>query len=162
MKANKIMVSFLTLLLTVALMFSIFSVPVFAEEGGSNQTQSTPTSSSSSTTTKAPVQTDEHGHAVGDHDHDEENNLVETIVSLSIIGVIIVVIAIFCIIKREKVGKFLRSLKSEMKKIVWFSWKDTRKNSIVVIVAVIIIAAFIGILDLAFKNGVDLLYKLFH
>ena len=152
MKANKILVSLLTLVLTVALMFSLFSVSVFAEDADSSTT-----GSSSSTTT------DDHDH---DHDHEEEeeeeDSLVETIISVSIIGVTLIAIAIYCIVKREKVTKFFRSLKSEMKKIVWFSWKDTRKNSIIVIIAIIIIAAVIGLLDFAFKNGVDILYKLFN
>ena len=152
MKANKILVSLLTLVLTVALMFSLFSVSVFAEDASS----STNSSSSSSTT-------DDHDH---DHDHEEdkkeENNIVETIISLSIVGVVLIAVAVYCIINKEKVGKFFRALKSEMKKIVWFSWNDTRKNSIIVIVAVVIIAAVIGLLDFAFKNGVDILYKLFN
>ena len=154
MKANKILVSLLTLVLTVALMFSLFSVSVFAEDASSSTT-----GSSSSTTT-------DDDHAGHDHDHedekDEKTNMVETIISLSIVGVVAIAVAVYCIVKREKVAKFFRALKSEMKKIVWFSWKDTRKNSIVVIVAVVIIAAFIGLLDLAFKNGVDMLYKLFN
>ena len=146
MKANKIIISVLTMVLTVALMFSIFSVPVFAEE----------TSAATSASTSA----HDHDH---DHDHEEEDNkLVETIISVSIIGVTLIAVAIFCIIKREKVGKFFRSLKSEMKKIVWFSWKDTRKNTIVVIIAVVIIAVFIGLLDFAFNNGVKILHGLFN
>ena len=142
MKANKILFSVLAMMLTLALMFSVFSVPAFAHEE---------TSSSAAATTG-----DGHNH------EEEESNLVETIVSLCIIGAIVVIIAVYCIIKREKVGKFVRSIKSEMKKIVWFSWKDTRKNSLVVIVAVVLIALCIGILDLAFHNGIDILYKLFN
>ena len=151
MKANKILVSLLTLVLTVALMFSLFSVSVFAEDASSSTTGS----SSSSTAD------DDHAG----HDHGEEKkefNLVETIISLSIVGVVAIAVAVYCIVKREKVGKFFRALKSEMKKIVWFSWNDTKKNSIVVIVAVVIIAAFIGLLDLAFNNGVEILYNLFN
>ena len=149
MKANKILVSLLTLVLTVALMFSLFSVSVFAEDASST------TGSSSSTTTD--------DHAGHDHDDEkEETNIVETIISLSIVGVVLIAVAVYCIVKKEKVAKFFRAIKSEMKKIVWFSWKDTRKNSIVVIVAVVIIAAFIGLLDLVFNNGVDMLYKLFN
>ena len=152
MKANKILVSLLTLVLTVALMFSLFSVSVFAEDASS----STNDSSSYSTS-------DDHDH---DHDHEEEekeeNNIVETIISLSIVGVVLIAVAVYCIVNKEKVGKFFRALKSEMGKIVWFSWNDTRKNSIIVIVAVVIIAAVIGLLDFAFKNGVDILYKLFN
>ena len=141
MKANKILFSVLAMMLTLALMFSVFSVPAFAHEE---------TSSAAATTG------DGHNH------EEEESNLVETIVSLCIIGAIVVIIAVYCIIKREKVGKFVRSIKSEMKKIVWFSWKDTRKNSLVVIVAVVLIALCIGILDLAFHNGIDTLYRLFN
>ena len=141
MKANKILFSVLAMMLTLALMFSVFSVPAFAHEE---------TSSAAATTG------DGHNH------EEEESNLVETIVSLCIIGAIVVIIAAYCIIKREKVGKFVRSIKSEMKKIVWFSWKDTRKNSIVVIVAVVLIALCIGILDLAFHEGIDMLYNLFN
>ena len=148
MKANKILVSLLTLVLTVALMFSLFSVSVFAEDASS-------TTGSSTTTTD--------DHAGHDHDDEkEETNIVETIISLSIVGVVLIAVAVYCIVKKEKVAKFFRAIKSEMKKIVWFSWKDTRKNSIVVIVAVVIIAAFIGLLDLVFNNGVDMLYKLFN
>ena len=153
MKANKILVSLLTLVLTVALMFSLFSVSVFAEDASST------TGSSSSTTT-------DDDHADHDHDHegekDEKTNTVETIISLSIVGVVLIAVAVYCIVKREKVAKFFRAIKSEMKKIVWFSWNDTRKNSIVVIVAVVIIAAFIGLLDLAFNSGVESLYNLFN
>ena len=153
MKANKILVSLLTLVLTLALMFSLFSVSVFAEDASSS------TNDSSSSTT-----TDDHDHD-HDHDHDdekEETNIVETIISLSIVGVVLIAVAIYCIVKREKVGKFFRALKSEMKKIVWFSWKDTRKSSIVVIVAVVLIAIVIGVLDFAFNNGIKLLYDLFN
>ena len=152
MKANKILVSLLTLVLTLALMFSLFSVSVFAEDASSS------TNDSSSSTT-----TDDHDH---DHDHDddekEESNIVETIISLSIVGVVLIAVAVYCIVKREKVGKFFRALKSEMKKIVWFSWKDTRKSSVVVIVAVVLISIVIGVLDFAFNNGIKLLYNLFN
>ena len=151
MKANKILVSLLTLVLTVALMFSLFSVSVFAEDASST------TGSSSTTTTD-----DDHaGHDHGDEEK-EEHNIVETIISLSIVGVVLIAVAVYCIVKKEKVAKFFRAIKSEMKKIVWFSWKDTRKSSIVVIVAVVIIAAFIGLLDLVFHNGVEMLHKLFN
>jgi preprotein translocase subunit SecE len=154
MKANKILVSLLTLVLTLALMFSLFSVSVFAEDAGSSTT-----GSSNSTTTEEHDDHDGHDHG---SEKKEENNIVETIVSLSIVRVVLIAVAVYCIVKREKVGKFFRAIKSEMKKIVWFSWKDTRKSSIVVIVAVIIIALVIGVLDFAFNNGIKLLYNLFN
>ena len=43
---------------------------------------------------------------------------------------------VFCIVKKEKVGEFLRALNSEKKRIVWSSWKETRKNTLVVLAVV--------------------------
>ncbi len=53
--------------------------------------------------------------------------------------------AVFCIVKKETVGEFLRALNSEKKRIVWSSWKETRKNTFVVlvVVAAITIAIFL-------------------
>ena len=76
------------------------------------------------------------------------------IVSLAILGVVIVIAAIWCIKNREKVGKYFRSLKSEYKKIVWSPWNQVRKNTLVVIVVVIAVALLIGIADYIFSNGI--------
>ena len=90
-----------------------------------------------------------------------KQDLTGTIISLSILGVIVVAIALFCIIKREKVGKFFRSLKSETKKVVWLPWNQVRKNSIVVIIVVVLVAVVIGVLDFAFSQGIITLGTLF-
>ena len=76
------------------------------------------------------------------------------IVSLAILGVVIVIAAIWCIKNREKVGKYFRSLKSEYKKIVWSPWNQVRKNTLVVIVVVVAVALLIGIADYIFSNGI--------
>lgn len=77
------------------------------------------------------------------------------IVGLVITGVIVIVLAVLGIRFRDKVAKFVRSLISEIKnKIVWSTWKDSRKNTIVVIVIVLILAAVIWLLDTAFWNGI--------
>jgi preprotein translocase SecE subunit len=75
--------------------------------------------------------------------------------------VILVVIAIVCIIKREALAKFLRSLKSEMGKIVWLPKNQTLKSTVVVLIIVAICAIVIGILDFAFGSGITFLGKLF-
>ena len=74
---------------------------------------------------------------------------------------IVIVVALYCIIKREKVGKFFRSLKSEVKKVVWLPWDQVRKNTIVVIIVVIAVSVVIGVLDWAFSQGIINLGKLF-
>ena len=76
------------------------------------------------------------------------------IVLLIIFGVAVIAAAIVCIIKREKVAKFLRSIKSEFKKIVWSPWNQVRKNTIIVIVLVVALAAVIGVLDFLFGQGI--------
>ncbi|NLK38948.1 MAG: preprotein translocase subunit SecE [Clostridiales bacterium] len=60
----------------------------------------------------------------------------------------------------ERLKKFWRDYKSELLKIVWCPWKQVRKNSTLVIVAVIIISAVIGLLDFGFSNAIVYLGKL--
>ena len=135
MKANKRRISLITLMLTVALMFSLFTLTVFAD---------------GETTTAGTAGTDA-----------AAQDLTGMIISLSILGVIVIAVTLFCIIKREKVGKFFRSLKSETKKVVWLPWNQVRKNSIVVIIVVVIVAVVIGVLDFAFSQGIITLGTLF-
>ncbi len=66
--------------------------------------------------------------------------------------------------KKKKKGRIKdawRGFKSEVKKIVWPSWKQVLKNTLVVLVVVVICAVIIGALDYAFSNGIMALTKLF-
>ena len=149
--------SALSLILAVVLMFSVFSVSVFAEtetEVDGTEADVTETEAITDGTTTD----DGHDH---DHDHDHEDEEEEKkglttfdIVSLIILGVLIIVGAVYCIKNREKVGKFLRSLKSEFKKISWSSWRDVRKNTLVVVVVVVAVAIVIGGVDFLFSRGI--------
>ena len=155
MKANKIMVSFFAMMLTVALMFSLCTISVFAESTEDAVSSSAPEATESATeAASTPAASTTTGT-------EEGKDIVGTIVSLSILGVILVVVALYCIIKREKVGKFFRSLKSEVKKVVWLPWDQVRKNTIVVVIVVIAVAVVIGVLDYAFSQGIINLGKLF-
>jgi preprotein translocase subunit SecE len=156
MKANKIMVSFFAVMLTVALMFSLCTVSVFAESSTeAPASSSAPAASESGTAASTPAASTTTGT------EEEGKDIVGTIVSLSILGVILIVVVLYCIIKREKVGKFFRSLKSEVKKVVWLPWDQVRKNTIVVIIVVIAVSVVIGVLDFAFSQGIINLGKLF-
>ena len=53
---------------------------------------------------------------------------------------------------KERVGKFLREYKSELKKIVWYSREQTFKSSVVVVVSIIITGAVVGGLDWCFSH----------
>ena len=59
---------------------------------------------------------------------------------------------VFCIVKKEKVGEFLRALNSEKKRIVWSSWKDTRKNTLVVLAVVAAITLVIFLFNLVLEK----------
>ena len=54
----------------------------------------------------------------------------------------------------EKVKRFFRSYRSEVKKIVWFSWDQTWKKTLVVLVIAVAIAAVVGLLDWGFTKGI--------
>jgi preprotein translocase subunit SecE len=54
-------------------------------------------------------------------------------------------------------GKFLRDVRMEMAKVTWPTRKDLIQSTLVVIVAVVISGAFIGVLDLVFSRLINLL-----
>ena len=63
--------------------------------------------------------------------------------------------------KKGRVKGAWRGFKSEVKKIVWPSWKQVLKNTAVVIVVVLICAVIVGALDYAFSQGIIALTDLF-
>ena len=120
-------------------------------------------------TTVADAAEDEHAGHDHDHDHDDETEEepeekklgVGFFVSLGVLGVLIIVGVVFAIIKREKLKIWWGSIKSELKKIVWSSPEQVKKNSIVVIVFVVALAVAIGLLDFVFFRGIAALSNLF-
>ena len=53
-----------------------------------------------------------------------------------------------------RIKKFFRDYKSEMKKIVWPTRAQVIQNTGVVLIAIIFVAAIVGLLDLAFGTGI--------
>jgi len=49
--------------------------------------------------------------------------------------------------KIESAKQFLREVKTELKKVTWPSRKDTLSGTVVVLVAVFVIALFLGLVD---------------
>lgn len=84
------------------------------------------------------------------------------IVGIVLMGVIIVAAVVLGIIFREKVKKFLVVYKSEVKKIVWLSWKQTLKSSWAVIVVMVACALAICLLDFALSKGLLAFIGLFN
>ena len=88
------------------------------------------------------------------------NLSVGDFVSLCIAGVALLVVIVLCIVKREKLAESLRAYKREMKNVTWFSWKNVVRSTVFVIVAIVVVAAVIGLLDYAFFQGQYLLVDL--
>ena len=52
----------------------------------------------------------------------------------------------------QRIKKFFKDYKSELKKIVWLSPKTTAQYTGMVLVVMVIVSAFIGVLDLVFSK----------
>ncbi len=61
--------------------------------------------------------------------------------------------------KFEAAGQFLREVRTELKKVTWPSRKDTLSGTLVVLVAVFIIAIFLGIVDSGLSSLIKQLLK---
>ena len=142
-------------LMTVALLISLFAIPAFAEE-----TTATPTvaeTTAAETTAETTAQTTAAtlgGNTTGDNNADKKDGLgTGAIIGIVIAGVIVVALVILCIKFRENIKKFLRVYKSEAKKIVWLSWDQTKKNTWVVLVVLVLCALAICLIDFGLSKG---------
>ena len=62
--------------------------------------------------------------------------------------------------KKGRIKEAWRGFKSELKKVVWPSGKQTFKNLFVVLVVLVVCGALIALLDYAFGNGMAALSKI--
>ena len=76
-----------------------------------------------------------------------------TIVGIIVGAVLLIAAIVLCIKFREKIGKFFRVYKSEIKKVVWLPWDQTRKSTLVVLVVMIVAAAVVCLLDWGLSTG---------
>ena len=52
----------------------------------------------------------------------------------------------------RRLKKFWGDYKSEMKKVVWMPWKDVKKNTVLVLAAVVSLGLVIGLVDFVFSE----------
>ncbi len=169
--------SLIALLVSLALVLSVLTVGVFADEvdpsqgeeqsttttvegGDNNEEQTTTTAGNEETTTtskKDETTTTADPHAGHDHGEGEEKDYTNLIVTLAVLGVIIIAGVVLAIINRVKLKAFLRSVKSEMKKVVWSPADQTRKNFLVVMVICVAVIILVAVLDIAFGKGISAL-----
>ena len=63
--------------------------------------------------------------------------------------------------KPNRIAKFFRDYKSELKKITWCPFKTVKTNTVLVVVLVVILAIVIALLDLGASTGLIAFGKLF-
>lgn len=165
MKKNRLAVLLAALLLGLVLSVSLLSVPA-----GAADTQSTVETAAEGDTDTAGTSDQDAETEPGDEKApgDEEETTPETEegeeeagglslsfwISMGVLALLVVVAVVVGIMKRESLGKWWRSYKSELNKIVWMPWRDVRKNTAVVIVVVVVIGVIIGLLDYVFSRGI--------
>ncbi len=63
----------------------------------------------------------------------------------------------------ESVGRlreFMYQVPPEMKKVTWPDWEQLRNATAVIIVFVLVVAGIIGLMDLVFRQSVELIIRL--
>jgi preprotein translocase subunit SecE len=63
--------------------------------------------------------------------------------------------------RKERTGpvKYLREVREEMRKVAWPKWPEIRRYSIIVLITVIVVTAYVGGLDALFGILSGWLYK---
>ncbi len=61
-----------------------------------------------------------------------------------------------------RICRYFRELRSELKKVVWSTPKQVAKNTLIVLVCVLIVGVFIWVFDFVARFGIDTLIKLFN
>lgn len=79
---------------------------------------------------------------------------VGEIVVVGILLAILIVLVVLGLKKKDKVKKLIGEYESEVKRITWFPWKDTKKSTVLVLIALVVCAAVISLLDLALVKGI--------
>ncbi len=72
---------------------------------------------------------------------------------LGIMLVILIAVVVICLKKREKVGSLVREYEGEVKRITWLSWSETKKSTVLVLLALVAFAVVIALIDLALSEG---------
>ncbi len=78
---------------------------------------------------------------------------VGEMIVLGIMLVILIAVVVICLKKREKVGSLVREYEGEVKRITWLSWSETKKSTVLVLIALVVFATVIALIDLALSEG---------
>ena len=120
------------------------------------------TGTEAATGTGTEAETKKESETTGTTDNGKKDNtgLIRALINLGVGVVILVVLGILAYKFRAKIPGWWKGLKSECGKITWCPKEKLKKNTLVVVVIIIAIAAVIGVLDFVFSRGMILLGKL--
>ena len=79
---------------------------------------------------------------------------VGEIIVLGIMIALLVAVIVFLFKKADVANAKVREYESEIKRITWLSWKDTKKSTVVVLIGLAVCAALICVLDLLLAEGI--------
>ena len=157
---------FLAILFMILFVFSLSAVTVLAADEPS-ETESV---AAEDNTGEIAVNTAETAEAAGESEVEADNaadeappterNAMSYLIIAAVVIAIIAVIAVVVLRNKklvERIKKFFRDYRSELKKIVWPTRPQVIQNTAVVLVAIIFIAIVVGALDLVFGLGVKAL-----
>ena len=75
------------------------------------------------------------------------------VIVLPVLVAILVATLVILLKNREKTATVIREYESEVKRITWLSWKDTKKSTAVVLIGLVACATVICFLDLGLSTG---------
>ncbi len=148
----------LAAIISLVVMLTAASVPVFADEPAGTgdvteaetkadaaDTAAADTGAADTGTADTSAETESSSSSSGSTSTEKESRF--GIATLIILAVILVAILIWVLRDRERAVKTWRSFKSEFKKIVWADKHETLKNTILVVVAILVFALIFGVVD---------------
>jgi preprotein translocase subunit SecE len=63
----------------------------------------------------------------------------------------------------NKIRTYFQEVGEELlKKVTWPTWSELQESAIIVMIATLIFAIVVFVMDLSFKTGMEKLYQLFH
>src|SRR5262245_40069109 len=77
----------------------------------------------------------------------------------NLLGMVVAIGVAIWLRRNEKVHGYAMEVGSELSKVTWPTWKDTKRATLVVIVTTLIISAILGLLDLAWGALTRLFYS---
>ena len=128
---------------------------------GESETGENGTTAGTTATTEAATTGEAKTEAATENEEQKKIARTTGIINLIVGGVLVIAVIALAFVFRKKIPSWVKALKSECGKIVWCPKDKLKKNTFVVLVTIVILAAVIGLLDFAFSRGIMLLRDIF-